>query len=145
MRRIATTALAGLMMATSFVPFTGPAAARDIRFERERYVERWCDRNPRDSDCRDWRVSRDRWDDDRYRRWYRHRHRDSDDIGSALFGLAAGALIGGTLANPGWLNRGIGSRDVSAHVARCQARFRSYDPASDTYLGYDGLRHRCRL
>jgi BA14K-like protein len=25
----------------------------------------------------------------------------------------------------------------------CAARFRSYDPASGTYLGFDGLRHSC--
>jgi hypothetical protein len=28
-------------------------------------------------------------------------------------------------------------------VAYCQQRFRSYDPATGTYLGYDGLRHPC--
>jgi hypothetical protein len=28
-------------------------------------------------------------------------------------------------------------------VAYCESRFRSYDPASGTYLGYDGLRHPC--
>jgi hypothetical protein len=28
-------------------------------------------------------------------------------------------------------------------VAYCEQRFRSYDPASGTYLGYDGLRHPC--
>ena len=38
---------------------------------------------------------------------------------------------------------------VRAHVAAggdvgyCQQRYRSYDPASGTYLGYDGLRHPC--
>lgn len=26
----------------------------------------------------------------------------------------------------------------------CEARFRSYDPASGTFLGNDGMRHRCR-
>jgi BA14K-like protein len=29
------------------------------------------------------------------------------------------------------------------NVAYCEARFRSYDPASGTYLGFDGLRHPC--
>lgn len=29
------------------------------------------------------------------------------------------------------------------HVEWCYNRFRSYDAASDTYLGYDGYRHRC--
>jgi hypothetical protein len=28
-------------------------------------------------------------------------------------------------------------------VAYCRQRFRSYDPASGTYLGYDGQRHPC--
>ena len=28
-------------------------------------------------------------------------------------------------------------------VAYCQQRFRSYDPRSGTYLGYDGYRHPC--
>jgi hypothetical protein len=28
-------------------------------------------------------------------------------------------------------------------VGYCQQRYRSYDPASGTYLGYDGLRHPC--
>lgn len=28
-------------------------------------------------------------------------------------------------------------------VAYCQARFRSYDPATGTYMGFDGLRHPC--
>lgn len=26
----------------------------------------------------------------------------------------------------------------------CKQRYRSYDPVSGTYLGYDGLRHPCR-
>jgi hypothetical protein len=28
-------------------------------------------------------------------------------------------------------------------AADCAARFRSYDPASGTYLGFDGRRHPC--
>jgi hypothetical protein len=32
---------------------------------------------------------------------------------------------------------------VDSSVAYCEGRFHSYDPASGTYLGYDGLRHSC--
>ena len=32
-----------------------------------------------------------------------------------------------------------------AHVERCFARYHSYDPHTDTYIGYDGYEHRCRL
>jgi len=31
----------------------------------------------------------------------------------------------------------------NSDASYCAARFRSYDPASGTYLGYDGLRHPC--
>lgn len=32
---------------------------------------------------------------------------------------------------------------VDSATAYCMQRFRSYDPVSRTYLGYDGLRHPC--
>jgi hypothetical protein len=68
-----------------------------------------------------------------YHGWHRYGYYD-DDAGAALaagaiFGLAAGAIAANASA-------GIG-------VAYCEQRFRSYDPASGTYLGYDGYRHPC--
>jgi hypothetical protein len=32
---------------------------------------------------------------------------------------------------------------VGANDASCAARYRSYDPSSQTFLGYDGRRHAC--
>lgn len=32
----------------------------------------------------------------------------------------------------------------NAHVRWCLNRYRSYDPRSNTFLGYDGDRHRCK-
>lgn len=46
----------------------------------------------------------------------------------------------------GWYDNGYyrpRSR-VSSHVAWCLNRYRSYDPRSNTYMGYDGRRHICR-
>jgi hypothetical protein len=40
-----------------------------------------------------------------------------------------------------WEQGGWQQRDVA--VAYCLRRFRSYDPTSMTYLGYDRLRRRC--
>lgn len=31
-----------------------------------------------------------------------------------------------------------------AHVAYCKSKYRSYNPATDQYLGYDGYYHFCR-
>jgi BA14K-like protein len=77
-------------------------------------------------------------------------------------GFVAGALLGGALFGPryyygpGPYYYGPGPVVVPGPyvapgpypaegdpVAYCMARFRSYDPASGTYLGYDGYRHPC--
>ncbi|WP_046862954.1 BA14K family protein [Microvirga massiliensis] len=74
----------------------------------------------------------------------RYYHRDHGSAAAAgIAGLAAGALIGGAIASqqaqaaPTYV-----VPNQSAH-AYCSQRFRSYDPASGTYLGYDGNRHPC--
>jgi len=72
---------------------------------------------------------------------YYRRNRGST-AAAGIAGLAAGAIIGGAIAQsqaqaaPGY----VVQSDASAY---CAQRFRSYDPASGTYLGYDGLRHPC--
>jgi hypothetical protein len=67
---------------------------------------------------------------------YRHRHWGG---GAALgAGLATGMIVGGALAAQ---SRAQAYEDSS--VEYCMSRFRSYDPASGTYLGYDGRRHPC--
>lgn len=75
-------------------------------------------------------------------------------------GLAAGAIIGGALASGyyGPYGYGYGSYYAPApppdyygdevevgggDVAYCMQRFKSYNPRSGTYLGYDGARHPC--
>jgi hypothetical protein len=37
-----------------------------------------------------------------------------------------------------------GDVDGSSDVAYCEQKYRSYNPAIGTYLGYDGKRHACR-
>ncbi|CAN5142031.1 BA14K family protein [soil metagenome] len=37
----------------------------------------------------------------------------------------------------------IAQRSGNAHVQWCLNNYRSYNPATDTFNGYDGLRHRC--
>jgi len=62
------------------------------------------------------------------------------DYGSAAaagaIGLATGAIIGGAIAQSQ-------AAPVYRGNAYCAQRFRSYDPASGTYMGYDGRRHPC--
>ncbi|HTJ58974.1 MAG TPA: BA14K family protein [Devosiaceae bacterium] len=88
-------------------------------------------------------------------------------IGFGLLGLGVGAAIAGPYFGRGYY-RGTGyygggtgyygatglygggaypaSYNVgSGHVQACAQAYRSYNPGSDTYLGYDGLRHQCLL
>jgi hypothetical protein len=72
-------------------------------------------------------------------------------IGLGL-GLATGAIIGGALAGPRYYEapayyaaprtyyEAPAGGDATAY---CMQRFKSYDPSSGTYLGYDGERHPC--
>jgi BA14K-like protein len=48
-------------------------------------------------------------------------------------------------ADPGYEDPGPYSADPNGGdpVAYCLQRFKSYDPRSRTYLGYDGFRHPC--
>ena len=68
-------------------------------------------------------------------RGHHHHHGHGWGPGAAIGGLAVGAIIGGAIASSQAQARG------SDAVAYCSQRFRSYDPASGTYLGYDGMRH----
>jgi invasion protein IalB len=82
------------------------------------------------------------------RRYGRSYHR-GNGVGAGLAGLAAGAIIGGAIASaqqptyaapPPPYAVASGGNDW---VAYCSQRYRSFDPASGTYLGYDGQRHMC--
>ena len=70
--------------------------------------------------------------------------------GGFAAGAAAGAILGGILAAPYYAQGPYyypapgyyGGYEGDA-VRYCMQRFRSYDPGSGTYLGYDGYRHPC--
>jgi hypothetical protein len=64
--------------------------------------------------------------------WYGRRH--GYGWGPVIGGLAAGAIVGSAIAS---------SHAQASANAYCEQKYRSYDPASGTYLGYDGERHPC--
>lgn len=91
---------------------------------------------------------------------YRHGYGYGPAIGLGIAGaLIGGAIIGATqqpygyygYPGPGYYGPGYyGPAYVVAPpyagggaVAYCAQRYRSYDPYSGTYLGYDGYRHPC--
>ncbi|NEU95371.1 BA14K family protein [Bradyrhizobium uaiense] len=73
-----------------------------------------------------------------YRGGYGYRdgyyHRDRGNGAAIIGGLAAGAIIGGAIA---------ASQAKANNDAYCSQRFRTYDPASGTYIASGGVRRSC--
>jgi BA14K-like protein len=83
-------------------------------------------------------------------RWRGHHHGGGGGVAAGIIG---GMLLGGIIASqanryydgpayygpPGY----YGPRD-DAWLNYCFSRYRSFDPGSGTYMGYDGRRHYCR-
>ena len=70
---------------------------------------------------------------------------------AAILAGTGGFLLGALVGSSHHRHHGHHSRVIyvedswDAHVSRCLARYRSYDPSTDTYVGYDGYERRCRL
>jgi hypothetical protein len=60
---------------------------------------------------------------------------------------AGGFVLGAIVGSHNYHRHGrvIYVSSWQAHVNRCYARYNSYDAHSDTYIGYDGYEHYCRL
>ena len=141
MGKIISTALAGVMLGTTLVASATPALADP---NRDRFIERYYMNRGHDDDYRIWRNNRHRWRDADYRRWYdRHDHDfDDDDLAAGVFGFAAGALLGAAVAGASQPQGAIVVNNQE-WLVYCTNRYRSFDPATGTFLGYDGQRHAC--
>lgn len=105
---------------------------------------------------------------DWHHRSYNHHHRGGggNALAAGALGLAAGAVIGGALAQPAPVYRPRYYEPAPRVIYRepapvyyrgayepwtqewyraCNARYRTFDPGSGTYMGYDGVRHFCEL
>lgn len=140
-------AITGLMAISSIVPAQAQILPRDGGSnDRDRVVLTYCQAHPNDRDCRNYR--RGNWNDRDYNNFYRRNRGGLDSVSSGLLGFTFGAIVGGAVANQN--NNSGGDRVVSggsysSHVNACYARYRSYDEETDTFLGFDGRRHRCNL
>lgn len=158
MKRTISAVLAATILGTSVFATAAPAFA-DGR--REHYMDRYYKEHGRDKDYYRWRKDRRHWNDRDYRRWYEghRRHDDNNDAAAAaIFGLAAGAILGGiaagSMAPPPRSQATINSdapppaggyRFGSAgYVSYCSSKYRSFDARSGTFMGYDGYRHYCQ-
>ncbi len=78
-----------------------------------------------------------------------HRGRRGGGGAGVAAGVLGGLILGGMLAGPRYYgyapgpSYGPGYYGGGDAVGYCMRRFKSYDPYSGTYLGYDGYRHPC--
>ncbi|WP_114944193.1 BA14K family protein [Microvirga calopogonii] len=76
-------------------------------------------------------------------RGYYYRRDRGNALAAGALGLATGAIIGGAIAQSQAQAAPTYVAPGGSAAGYCAQRFKSYDPASGTYLGYDGLRHPC--
>ena len=77
----------------------------------------------------DWRLRHHRgWGN----RGWGHRGWDdgSSAVGAGILGFMTGAFVAQAFSQPGW-------------QGSCAQRFRTYNPATGSYTGYDGHQHAC--
>jgi hypothetical protein len=114
-------------------------AQRELRQERRdvRQADTPRERRQERRELRDARqdLREERQDLRQARRYYERNGRRfyRDPNGAEIFVGVVGAIAGAAAA----------ANNNANAVAYCSQRFKSYDPASGTYLGYDGLRHPC--
>lgn len=68
-----------------------------------------------------------------YRNGYYYNNNTGAAVAAGVIGLAAGAMIAGAANQNRYDN----------NVSYCSQRYRSYNPNTGTYTGYDGYQHPC--
>jgi len=77
----------------------------------------------------------------RHHRGYYHDY--DDNYGAAFGGFAAGAILGGLLAQPRYYGGERYYRSGGSHADWCYARYRSYRAYDNTFQPYYGGRRQC--
>jgi hypothetical protein len=139
MKKFSTVSAAALLGLSALAGITPVSAApwHQNYQQQDSYIGNFCDRNPYAGQCNDWRSNRSHWGDSQYQGFYRTHRNDSGfrgNVAAGLFGFAVGAAM--MNGSPG---------HMSGHISACQNRYGSYSVRTDTFLGFDGFRHLCRI
>ena len=80
---------------------------------------------------------RHRYDSRRYYSHRRHNHNSGLPLAAGIIGFALGTAVASSYSAPHYYG--------GSNSDYCARKYRSWDPYSRTYLGYDGWRHACRI
>jgi hypothetical protein len=162
---VSTAAFLAAVLAGSMLAGIAPAAANPAQ---DKIISNFCDGHPDANECNDWRYNRASWGDAQYQSFYMT-HRGETEFttadAAAAFSVSAQAPVPppvndqtatGEPAAPSPATVSTPTGDVvktvpevtggaDNHISDCQATFKSYDAATDTYMGLDGSRQKCKL
>jgi hypothetical protein len=103
------------------------------------------DANVQEVKRRYWRHGGHRYGGYRYRGYHHYDDDDDGDFGGVWLGLGLLPFFGsGYYGGYGGYSQPYYYSGGRAHVRWCLNHKRTYDVRSDTFMGYDGYRHRCR-
>jgi hypothetical protein len=148
MKTLAKAAAMMLVAASTIAPL--PANAASFSFSvgdqgrYDNYIGSQCRSHPNWRGCNDWGRNHRHWGRNDYQNWYRWNQPNLGSFAAGLFGFAIGSAIANSVNNSND-NRGYSANEWRVHVQNCQNRYRSYNPNTDQFLGYDGDYHYCRL
>lgn len=135
MNKLISAAMTATILGITSMPM--PASAQDMSRQGQ-FVQQQCGQNPNMRGCADWDRNGRNWHRNNYDDWYRWNQPYVGAAAAGLFGLAMGAAAASA-------NEPRGNAGYDDHVAACEARYRSYSAETDTYIGFDGVHHRCNL
>ena len=140
MNRFIPGASAALLLGFTAIAGVTPAAAATTRNfqQQDQYIGTYCGANQNAKGCNDWQTQHSQWSQSQYQGFYRSHQNDNgfgNTAAAGLFGLAVGAAAVGVMSNG----------NTGSHVQDCERTYHSYDVRTNTYLGYDGLRHACEV
>jgi hypothetical protein len=136
------TGLAAAIVTTSFLATPIAAQAQsgvraDGSFQVAEHRGGW-----RGGGGNDWRRYGNRYHGHRWHGGRGYYYNDNNWGGAAaagIIGLAAGAMIANSMNQPRYYSGGYGGD----YYSYCANRYRSFNPRTGTYTGYDGYQHRC--
>jgi len=91
--------------------------------------------------------------------WYpHHKHNNGAAVAAGIFGFATGAIVGSALTAPRYyapapqpyyyapkpVYYGLPAPWTPAWYSYCTSKYRSFNPNTGYFLGYDGRYHFCR-
>jgi hypothetical protein len=138
---LSSAALLTLISLAGIMPAAAASPSRANWDRQDQYIGSFCQKYRGADQCNTWRADHANWTSEQYRDFYR-RHQNDKEFATpevaGLFGMSPGGGKAG-------ISQHTGQEGSDNHIRTCKDTYLSYDPRTDSFLGYDGDRHQCQL